>query len=185
MKARALKKILNDTGYIVHETDEKICIGSPLCHDLISFGKADMQLRYALDTYRKGKQSLRHDELLFIWEKLEQLIASGEIHELITGQDVIDKPLPVFTHGDDYQIIESVTDEYGWPNTDITGRLMYDNTWFKTRRAAIKRAISDCSSSIKWREESAQEKRAQITELEGKIQASKIALARLKEELRS
>ena len=52
MKARLLKKLLNDTGYAVSNHDEYIAVGSPLCHDLISVNKQTLNLKYALDTWR-------------------------------------------------------------------------------------------------------------------------------------
>jgi hypothetical protein len=177
MKARALKKILNDTGYIIHETSELICVGSPLCHDLISIRKDTLKMRYALDAFHKGKASIGNGELLAVWETLERLIATGEIHKIIAGKDVLENPLPVFSHDGD-EIIHSFTDEYGWPNTDIEGRLMYDNTWFATEKEAIARAISDCQGAIRWRTGRVEELRAAIAKLESEIQTSATALAK-------
>ncbi len=179
MKARALKKILNNTNYIVHETSEHICVGSPLCHDLISIRKDNMHMRYALDTFHKGKSSIGHGELLMIWEMLEGLIISGRIKDFIHGEDIIENPLPVFSHNNDWQIIESFTDEYGWPNTDITGRLMYDNTWFKTKEEAIARAIAECTAGIQWREEVILEKLQDITKFQHHIKLAQAAKKRL------
>jgi len=68
-----------------------------MCHDLITVNKKSLSLRYALDTFHKGKAALNHPLLLEIWEKLEQLIASGEINYFIQGEDDIENPLPVFS----------------------------------------------------------------------------------------
>lgn len=181
MKARLLKRLLNDTGYIVHETETHICIGSPLCHDLISVQKDNLELRYALDTFREGKRSIRTPELILIWEKLEGLIASAEISAVIDGQDMLDKPLPVFSHDHHFNIVQSVTDEYGWPNTTIDGRLMYDNVWFKTEAEAIQRALSECQSGIQWREGKLAEMRAEIASMEQVVIEYKEAKNRLEE----
>jgi hypothetical protein len=54
MKARLLKKILNNTGYIINNKRDYIAVGSPLCHDLISVDKKTLKLKYALDTWGEG-----------------------------------------------------------------------------------------------------------------------------------
>ena len=97
MKARKLKKILNDTQYTVHETREHICVGSPLCSELFTVDKKTLKVKYALDTFREGRGALKHssEHLLFIWDKLHELVDSGEIKELIEGEDVLENPLPV------------------------------------------------------------------------------------------
>lgn len=149
MKARLLKKLLNNTGYSVSNDSDKICIGSPLCHDLISVDKVTFQIRYALDTWRKGRESVAQrsnskgeNELLFIWDKLQELIDSGEINSIINDDDVLENPLPVFTVSRGV-LIETFTDAYGWPNTTVDGTMMYDNTYFKTKEEAVKYGIEE------------------------------------------
>jgi hypothetical protein len=149
MKARLLKKILNDTDYAVSNNDEYIAVGSPLCHDLISVNKKTLEVKYALDTFREGRKCLEgksnskgKNELLFIWDKLHELIENGQIQGIIHGKDEIENPLPVFTV-EDGKLVESVTDKYGWPNTDDNGVCMYDNTHFPTAKQAIEYGISE------------------------------------------
>ena len=149
MKARLLKKLLNDTGYAVSNNRDYIAVGSPLCHDLISLNKKTLTVKYALDTFREGRKCLEgksnskgENELLFIWDKLHELIESGQIQDIINGKDEIENPLPVFTV-DDGKLVESVTDKYGWPNTDDNGICMYENTHFPTAKEAIEYGISE------------------------------------------
>ena len=146
MKVRILKKLLNDTKYAVtNDNDKFLCIGSPMCHDLISVNVETLQMKCALDTWNKGRDSLKEDrqnELLFIYDTLAELIANGEIKEILNGRDQLENPLPVYTYGDGV-IIESVTDEYGWPNTDDNGICMYENTHFQTKIEAIKCGIQE------------------------------------------
>jgi hypothetical protein len=149
MKARLLKKLLNNTGYSVSNHRDYIAVGSPLCHDLISVNKETLTVKYALDTFREGRKCLEgksnskgENELLFIWDKLHELIENGQIQEIITGKDEIENPLPVFTV-ENGKLVESVTDEYGWPNTDDDGICMYDNTHFPTAKKAIEYGISE------------------------------------------
>jgi len=142
MKARLLKKILNNTGYTVGNYGDYIAIGSPLCHDLIKVTKDGFKMTYALDTWHKGREALNHPELIFIWDKLLELIASGEIKEIVNGVDEIENPLPVYTC-EDGALIATFTDAYGWPNTTIDGIIMHDNTYFKTHQEAIDYGIAE------------------------------------------
>ena len=104
MKARLLKNLLNNTGYSVSNHRDYIAVGSPLCHDLISVNKETLKVKYALDTFREGRKCLEgksnskgENELLFIWDKLHELIENKEINDIINGKDIIKNPLPVFT----------------------------------------------------------------------------------------
>src|SRR6266496_4280440 len=143
MKARYLKKLLNNTGYTVAFYRTYIGIGSPLCHDLIKVDIDVMKTTYALDTWRKGRESvLHHEELTFIWDKLNELIETGEIKDIISGNDEISNPLPVYTVYKG-ELISTFTDAYGWPNVTIEGYLMHDNDYFKTEQEALQYGISD------------------------------------------
>jgi hypothetical protein len=151
MKARLLKKLLNNTGYAISNHRNYIAVGSSLCHDLFKVDKETLNVKYALDTWNKGRKELEgksNEELLFIWDKLHELIESGEINEIINGKDIIENPLPVYTV-DDGVLVESVTDEYGWPNTDDNGICMYENTHFPTKKEALKYGIEDYTLGAK------------------------------------
>jgi len=151
MKARLLKKILNNTGYAISNHRKYIAVGSPLCHDLFKVDKETLKVKYALDTWNKGRKELEgksNEELLFIWDKLHELVESGEINEIINGKDKIENPLPVYTV-DDGVLVESVTDEYGWPNTDDNGICMYENTHFPTKKEAIEYGLNDYKLAAK------------------------------------
>lgn len=145
MKARLLRELLNNTKYSLSNEKEYIAVGSPMCHNLISVDKKTLKVRYALDTFNQGRNSLIKDganKLLFIWDKLHELIESGEIKDIIEGKDIIENPLPVFTVRDG-QLVESKTDAYGWPNTDDDGVTLYDNTHFPTSIQAIEFGIKE------------------------------------------
>ncbi len=150
MKARLLKKLLDDTGYAISNHHEYIAVGSPLCHDLISVNKKTLKLRYALDAFNEGRAALQKDsqkELLFIWDKLAELIDSGQIHEVMNGRDEIENPLPVFTVTDG-ELVGSITDAYGWPNTDDNGICMYENTHFPTKGPAIQYGVIEYTAGM-------------------------------------
>jgi len=97
MRARKLRKLLNDTGYTIGDYGEYIAIGSPYIHRLINVNKKTLELKYALDTFNDGRSAIRNKELEFIWDKMKELIESGEIKEIIEGNDEIENPLPVYT----------------------------------------------------------------------------------------
>lgn len=149
MKVRKLRSLLNNTDYLISNHEKYIAVGSTLCHDLISVDKETLRVKYALDTFNKGRESINHEKLIFIWDRLHELIESGEIQEIINGKDEIENPLPVFTI-ERGELIESITDKYGWPNTDDNGVCMYENTHFPTAKKAIKQGISEYNSAVKY-----------------------------------
>lgn len=184
MKARLLKKILNNTGYIINNNDDYIAVGSPLCHDLISVNKKTLKLRYALDTWHEGRNSLRSEELLFIWDKLQELINNGEIKNIIEGQDEIENPLPVFTVRDG-KVVKSFTDQYGWPNITIDGDEMYDNTWFKTELEAIKYGIQEYKAGMDIVQRTIDERRKELREFEERRSIYSLFVFNLEELIKS
>ena len=153
MQARKLKALLNNTGYTVAFYGKYIGIGSPLCHDLIRLDVENGNLKYALDTWRKGRESvLHHEELTFIWDKLKELVDSGEINEIINKNDVIENPLPVYTVRDGI-LLCTTTDAYGWPNVTAEGFLMHDNDYFKTIPEALEFGIKEYEYTVQSVEE--------------------------------
>lgn len=182
MKARLLTKLLNNTGYNVNNNKDYIAVGSPLCHNLISVDKKTLKVEYALDTFHEGRKCLeRKDttELLFIWDKLHELIKSDEIKDIIEGNDEIENPLPVYTV-EDGKLIETCTDEFGWPNKTIEGETMYDNTYFKTRSEAIKYGIKEAEAGIKIYTQRQKELEEKLEDLKRDIEKEKSDLDYLK-----
>ena len=135
MKSRLLKELLK-TQYIIADYDSYIGIGSPRCHNLISIDKTTFKLKYALD-YNNTDTINKNSPMFDIWNKLEELISNNTMIDIINGNDELDIKLPVFYMNTEGNIIESYTDEYGYPNTTHDGKLMYDNYFFKTKREAI------------------------------------------------
>lgn len=168
MKARLLKKILNNTEYIINNNEDYIAVGSPYCHCLINVDKKTLQLKYALDAFREGRKSINDENLEFIWDKLQELIDNGQIKDIIEGQDEIENPLPVFTI-DEFKIVESTTDKYGWPNSTINGDLMYDNTYFKTKEEAAEYGIRNHNVALQWYKESLKETKEKVMQLKNDI----------------
>jgi len=186
MKARALRSLLNNTRYSISNHRKYIAVGSPMCHDLISVDKETLKVKYALDTFREGRKSLEgksnsagENELLFVWDKLHELIENGAINDIINGRDIIENPLPVFTVYDG-ELIESVTDSYGWPNTDDNGICMYENTHFPDKERALACGINEIELGIKWRKESIEEKKKELKEAISRLKQDEDTLTHLK-----
>jgi hypothetical protein len=156
MKARLLNKLLGNPGYIISENEGYIAVGSPYVHNLISVDKKTMNIKYALDTFGEGRKSIQNDLLVSIWDKLHDLVESGEIIDIINGADEIVKPLLVYCIKDD-ELVESITDEYGWPNVTSDGELMYENTHYKTKGEAIAHGIKNITSQLEYIDESISE----------------------------
>ncbi len=180
MKARLLKKILNNTGYTPCNSKKYISVGSPMCHDLINVSKDTLEIKYALDTFKEGRKSVEgraNGELAFIWDKLQELIDNGQIQDIINGTDDIENPLPVF-YVEDGEIVESSTDKYDWPSVTINGDLMYKNTHFKTKEEAIKDGIEEYKYRIKTCEENIRDREKEIAERKSKLKKDKAILAK-------
>ena len=150
MKAQYLKELLK-CNYTVADHGKYIGVGSSLCHDLIKLDKKTMKVSYALDTWRQGKECLKDKDstlLLDIWNKLEELVESGEIKTILEEDDTIENPLPVY-YEQDGEVIKTYCTEYGWPNTTIEGRLMYANDHFKNPVDAAKNGLRDAGLGVK------------------------------------
>lgn len=183
MKARLLRKLLNNTEYRISNHKDYIAIGSALCHDLIKFDKRTFAIKYALDTLKEGRVSLESDgksELLFIWDKLRELTTTDQMHDIINGKDEIKNPLPVFTVNNDGELIESITDQYGYPNTDDDGNCMYDNTHFKTKAEALVYGINESKCDIKILRRRIGTLNAELQEAQNRLRAENAIVAKLK-----
>lgn len=184
MKARFLKKLLNNTGYTVAFYDDYIGIGSPLCHDLIKVEIPSFNMTYALAwPAREGRKSLNNkEELAFIWDKLGELIKSGEINDILSGKDELENPLPVYTVRFD-TFISTTTDEYGWPNVTAEGYLMHDNTYFDNPIDALNYGIKQmeyreeaCISHLQELDEKRQTMKNRIQETRQTIESLKLLI---------
>jgi len=145
MKARLLKSLLNNTLYSISNNEKYIAVGSPMCHNLFSVDKKTLEVKYAGDSFKEGRKYLldkSNTELLFIFDKLTELVENGMIQEIINGNDEIENPLPVYTVRDG-RLVKSFTDKYGWPNTDHEGYTMYGNTHFDNPQQAIEYGIKE------------------------------------------
>jgi hypothetical protein len=183
MKARYLKKLLNNTGYIVADHGEYIGVGSPLCHNLIAVDKATMKITYALDTWHEGRKSLKDkEELGQIWDTLAALIASGEMRSIMDENDVLDNPVPIwFWDSGTNTVVERQTepDSFAWPAVAHDGTQIYDNSGFRTRAEAVACGVRNLRARIESLTERIVEKRAELKEKEDWLAEAEAALAGL------
>lgn len=147
MKARLLKKILNDTKYIICHDDKQIKIGSAYIPDIITVSKKLLSVKHNDDTFMMGRASLRNAELEFIWDRLHWLIDNGQINEIINGDDEVENPLPVYTVIDG-QVVKKLTDKYGYPNTTLDGCLMHKNMYYEKFEDAIEYGIKEYAAFV-------------------------------------
>lgn len=171
MKARLLKKLMNNTGYAPNNNEDYIALGSPLCHNLFTVDKKTLKIKYALDTFNEGRKCLMgkdNEELLFIWDKFHELVESGQINEIIEGNDEIENPIPVWTFKKG-NLIESHTDKYGWPNTTYDGNIMYENLYFKTPEEAIDKAIREHEAGVRIAKDILEEKLKEVEKFQNML----------------
>ncbi len=182
MKARLLKKLLNNTNYRVHWSGNKVCIGSSLCSDLINVDATTLKLKYEMDTFREGVKSIKNEKLEAIWYKLEELIKSGEIKDIIEGIEEVENPVTIYKI-EDGKLITAYTESNEWPNVTHDGREILNNEYALNEIDAYKRGIAD----LEWRDEflteRIQEKQKEIDELIVKKSNNGTALFYLKQEL--
>lgn len=156
MKARLLKKLMGeDCGYYPNDNTDYIALGSPLCHNLISVNKKTLEISYALDTFKEGKEGLVKrssyvdgvSNILKIWNRLEEIIQSGEILDVINGVDEIENPIAIWTINNG-ELVQTYTDKMEWPNTTYDGKTIYENTYFDSKEKAIEYAIREYSAGV-------------------------------------
>jgi chromosome segregation ATPase len=182
MKARLLKKLLDNTNYRVHWSGNKVCIGSSLCHDLINVDATTLKLRYELDTFREGVKSIKNEKLEAIWYKLEELIKSGEIKDIIEGIEEVENPITIYKV-EDGKLITAYTEANEWPNVTHDGRGIHDGEYSLNKLDAYKRGIDDLQYWDERLTERIQEKQKEIDELIVKKSNNGTTLFYLKQEL--
>lgn len=165
MKARLFKKLMGeDCGYYPNDNREYIALGSPLCHNLFSVNKKTLEVKYALDTFNEGRKTLEkrgNENLLKIWDRLHELVQSGEILEVINGVDEIENPIIIWTINEG-ELVETHTDKIGWPNTTYDGKTMYEDTYFTSKEEAIKYGIKEYRAGARIMRDSVERKSKEL-----------------------
>ena len=169
MKVRKLKQLLK-TNYIIADYDGFICIGSSYIHDIIKINKATLKI--------KSDSTWRNEELTRIYDECQRLIDNGEMRDIADGNDVITEDMTkIYIWSGWDGLIETYTENTEWPNTDITGRILYSNTTFTDKNKAIQYGIDSLASAFENRAENLErnikELQAQQTRLLGEAKLFK------------
>ena len=135
MRFKAIKQHY-DIGYIVAIYNEEkyggdcICIGSGFVHGLIAINIETGKVFYS-SLVTPGENS----EIGQLAARIKADEKNGVLRALIDEPDTFARNLPVFTT-ENWAVKAEQCEEYGWPNTTHTGRIMYENTYFRTRAEA-------------------------------------------------
>lgn len=137
---KALKKEFN-IEHIVHKQDDKICIGSVYCSELISIDM-DGQIKHSsIVEPNKGELG----QILYALQKMPP----EKLRALIMEPEIFGTTKTVYTELSRGRIKAVQCEEYGWPNVTVTGELMYDNSHFKKRKEALSHAKANNISAVK------------------------------------
>jgi hypothetical protein len=122
-----------------------ICIGSYLCHDLMAINilTAKVVKHYDERGYSANEDLVRYDEALKIDEE------NGTLRKLIDVPDVFTASLPVFTVKNGF-VVQEFCEKYGWPNTTHSGKIMHENTYFRTRDTAYEYLLKETSCPFRY-----------------------------------
>jgi len=148
MQVRRFEELVK-TEYIVQNCVKYLGIGSQFCHDLVSVDVETMKV--------KTNSIVRRNEPR--WERIINAIENlprDVLKEILTLDDTIESPLPVFMWRDN-QIHETQTEDYEWPNTDHKGFILYVNCAFKTEKECADHARSQMAYALESIEEYARE----------------------------
>lgn len=126
-----------------------ICIGSPYIHDIIVIRISDAKVvkRYKDGKYNDGwsiNENLKRYDMEICADQ-----ETGKLRELIDRKDTFERSLPVYTICK--RVVEKdYCEEYGWPNCTHSGELMYNNTYFKTRKEAYSYLLTDTRLALRY-----------------------------------
>ena len=126
-----------------------ICIGSPYCHDIIVIRIQDAKV---VKQYKDGKYNdgwSTNEDLARYNEALKTDEQNGILKKLIETPDTFAENLPVFTI-EKGAVVREFCEKYGWPNITHSGNMMYENTYFKTRKKAYAYLLKDTSSGVRY-----------------------------------
>lgn len=122
----------------VQINEKGLCIGSGYVHDL---AVVNLTTGITMDN-ETFKGFLKRE-----YPQLAEATAE-QILEALNQQDVFSNTIPVYTW-DGAIIVEEKAEKHGWPNVTHSGKIMHDNTYFKTRDEAVAKAKSDNAYGIK------------------------------------
>ena len=169
MQVRKLKELLQ-TSYIIQESGDYVYIGSAYIHDIITINKFTLKLTGDIRDFK---------ELTRIYNECEKLIQNGEMKSIVSNNDNIEGMQKVYVWSNWEGLIETYTDNPKWPNTDYTGRLLYDNTTFINKQEAIEYGIKSLCSAIESWNDQLQEDMRSIEKIQTRLNNSSKLLTKL------
>jgi hypothetical protein len=125
-------------GHIVQVTDQGLCIGSTMCHDLI-----------VIDRYRgvikKADASLNADLMRYV---AEMRADPDKLRELLDADDTFEASIPVWTCNGS-EVKQAFCEKFGYPNVTHDGEMMWENTHLATRAEAVQYGIREAEARVK------------------------------------
>lgn len=150
MKSRELQKRLNTTR-IIHAKDNLICLASLYVHNLLTLNVDTGYVSYALGDGSKDP------ELMRLMDGLESL-TKEEIKYYWNGADSIENPITVYYVDDKGDVHTAITDSLTFPSVTDDGILMYENTHFETKLAALNYEVRNTESGVNYLTDNVAEK---------------------------
>jgi uncharacterized Zn finger protein (UPF0148 family) len=160
-------------GHHIQLTKKGICIGSGYVHDL------------AVIDIATGKVKPNETFPRFLSENYPELVAANEseIIRLFNSPDTFTGSLTVYTY-EGGEILEKQCEAYGYPNVTHDGCLMYENTFFREKAAAIEKAAENAEFFLEDANKSIKRLLAELDEENKRRDKAKMNIAKL-EALRS
>ena len=120
-----------------------ICIGSAYIHNIIVINISEAKI---VKEHKKERIST-NEHLDRYMKELKSAEKKGDLKKLIDAPDLFHNNLPVFTTKD-WVVISDLCEEYGWPNTTHDGKMMNNNTFFKTQEEAYSYLLKQTASNL-------------------------------------
>ncbi|MCK5611301.1 hypothetical protein KAR91_56045 [Candidatus Pacearchaeota archaeon] len=129
MGIKALKEHFK-IEHAVQIDNGRICIGSPYIHDIISIGKD-----FSIGTC--SSWSGRNELLNRNFKDLTEASISGELKKIIEEPDTYENLITIWKSYNG-KVIKKQCEVFEWPEVTTDGEMIYENTFFKTRKEALK-----------------------------------------------
>jgi hypothetical protein len=154
--------------HIVTVHDKGICIGSSMVHDLIVINPTTGKLKYSQTFSDRIKET---------YGKLIEA-EPAELLSAINSEDKFSKDLKVYAF-DDHGLVETLCEEYGYPNVTHDGKLMYENTFTPDLSQAVAWAKSNCKAGIEMYGSSINRIKNELSDLNDSLDYQKNILTKL------